>query len=442
MLHTRRLSDSPLNWAAILRPAACCAAVLLAACSPAGFDGVMVEEPMIAEAAPVGVAEPSIVAEARVETVLSHYKTTPRAPRRGVITAGDIDDTLNLAAFQRYLAKAHRTTGLPVASLSKPVLAQLTGPSGKPAPGVRITLRKPGTAEPFYSGYSGVDGNITVFPSVLGAGRLNTVELRAFPEGQGQAFATRIANSGGRKNIALPFASEWKPEFLDLAFVVDTTGSMGDELEWLTRELRGIVRAAQRSAPGVSIRYGLIVYRDHGDNYVVRNYGFTNRQSQMVAWLRKQRAAGGGDYPEAAAAALEAGAALDWRRGKGERLMFHIADAPPHNRDARAYLAAARRAAQNGVQVFGLGASGVAAESEFLMRQAAVQTSGRYLFLTDDSGVGSGHAEPTISCYRVTKLNDLVVRVLRSELSGRRIEASSGAIIRSVGSYRAGVCRN
>ncbi|MCK4711967.1 MAG: VWA domain-containing protein, partial [Marinosulfonomonas sp.] len=273
-------------------------------------------------------------------------------------------------------------------------------------------------------------------------GRLSTVELRAFPQGQGAVFARKIASTGSRKQITLPFAGDWKPDFLDLAFVVDTTGSMADELDWLTRELRGIVRAAQRSAPGVSIRYGLIVYRDTGDDYVVRNFGFTNRQSQMVGWLRNQHASGGGDYPEAAAAALAAGASLDWRRGKGERLMFHIADAPPHDRDARAYLAAARHAARNNVQIFGLGASGVAAESEYLMRQAAMQTGGRYLFLTDDSGVGYGHAEPTISCYRVTALNDLMVRVLRSELSGRRIEATDSAVIRSVGSYQAGVCRN
>jgi hypothetical protein len=105
-------------------------------------------------------------------------------------------------------------------------------------------------------------------------------------------------------------------------------------------------------------------------------------------------------------------------------------------------LQAARSAARNNVQIFGLGASGVAAESEYLMRQAAVQTNGRYLFLTDDSGVGYGHAEPTISCYRVTKLSSLMVRVLRSELSGHRVEAPDSAVIRNVGSYQAGVCRN
>ncbi|WP_456388121.1 vWA domain-containing protein [Profundibacter sp.] len=435
-----------LGFSPRFKPALYCVAGLLAACSPAGFEGEMAVEapvaPVVTEskmAASVAVADPAPLA---VVVVPPRHKTTRRTPRRGVITAGDIDDTLNMAAFQRYLSKERSTLKLPVSNLARPVLVRLTGPAGKPAPGVRVTLRKPGAAEPFYSGYSGVNGDITVFPSVLGAGRLGSVEMRAFAQGQGEATVKRIATNGSRTQIRLPFASDWKPEFLDIAFVVDTTGSMSDELEWLTRELRGIVRSAKRSAPGVDIRYGLIVYRDHGDDYVVKNYGFTARQSEMVGWLRKQDANGGGDYPEAAAAALASGAALNWRRGKGERLMFHIADAPPHDRDARAYLVAAQQAAENNVQIFGLGASGVAAKSEYLMRQAAVQTGGRYLFLTDDSGVGYGHAEPTISCYRVTKLSRLMVRVLRSELSGQRIEAPAGEVIRSVGNYNAGTCRN
>lgn len=426
----------------VFKPAVFCAVGVMAACSPAGFDG-----PLLMEEVVLGTPDAPLsaeMAEAPVKIVVTARpkSTSHRAPRSGVLTAGDIDDTLNMAAFQRYLNKARRSTGLPNANLTRPIMVHLTGDFGKPAPGVRVTLRKPGATEPFYSGYSGVNGDITVFPAVHGAGSLRNVELRAFPQGQGRVYVQQIASTGGRKNIALPFAGDWKPEFLDLAFVVDTTGSMSDELEWLARELRGIVRAAKRSAPGVDIRYGLIVYRDHGDDYVVKNYGFTKRQSEMQGWLRKQTADGGGDYPEAAAAALAAGADLNWRRGKGERLMFHIADAPPHRKDARAYLAAARSAARNNVQIFGLGASGAAAEAEYLMRQAAVQTNGRYLFLTDDSGVGYGHAEPTISCYRVSKLSNLMVRVLRSELSGVRIEASNTDVIRSVGDYRAGVCRN
>ena len=88
---------------------------------------------------------------------------------------------------------------------------------------------------------------------------------------------------------------------------------------------------------------------------------------------------------------------------------------------------------------FTLGASGVAEESEFLMRQASVATGGRYLFLTDDSGVGNAHGEPTIACYQVTRLAVLLARVLETELSG--VWQEPGAVIREVGSYQRGVCR-
>ncbi|SFR55704.1 vWA domain-containing protein [Litoreibacter janthinus] len=414
-------------------------AAFLAACdAPSTYSEGVLEEPMVSvEAAASAKASPVIAPAPMPEPPARN----PGRVRRGVITAGDIDDALNLAAFTRYQAKARQDLKLPMTNLSTPVLAQLRGADGKPAPGVRVTLRKPGAAEPFYEGYSGVDGMISVFPASLGAGQLREVELRAIPDAQGAPMVQRL-KTGQRAQVRLPFNGAWAPDFLDLVFVVDTTGSMADELAWLTKELKGLVRQAKRAAPGVDIRYGLVVYRDDGDAYVVKNYGFTKSQSDMQGWLRKQSTGGGGDYPEAAARALASAAAMQWRSGKGERLMIHVADAPEHNNRAKGYLQAARAAADKGVQIFGLGASGVGPEAEYLMRQAAVQTGGRYMFLTDDSGVGYGHMEPTVSCYRVTALSDLVSRVLRSELSGRRIESAPSQIVRQVGSYRNGVCLN
>ena len=63
--------------------------------------------------------------------------------------------------------------------------------------------------------------------------------------------------------------------------MVDTTGSMTDDLEWLTRDLEKIVQSARSAAPGVDIRQGLILYRDEGDDYVVRNLGFTHKAGTM-----------------------------------------------------------------------------------------------------------------------------------------------------------------
>lgn len=368
--------------------------------------------------------------------------TSPGGPAADVLTAGDIDDGRNLAAFAAYARKARADTRLPLADLSAPVMARLTGPDGRPAPGLRVTLRRPGADAAFWDGYSGVDGVITVFPALHGAGPGRGVEMRVFPASGADPVVQQIAPRQGRVTVALPFAGGWSPDFLDLVFVVDTTGSMGDELDWLTYDLSAVVQAATRRAPGVSIRYGLVLYRDEGDDYVVRNLGFTGSLTEMRRRFAAQSASGGGDYPEAMDAALASAMGLDWRRGRGERLMFLIADAPPHDENAGAFLAAARSAAQSQVQIFGLAASGVAAEAEFLMRQAAVQTGGRYLFLTDDSGVGAGNAEPTISCYRVTTLSSQMFRVIASELDGRRIEAPQSEVLREVGTYANGICRD
>ena len=64
--------------------------------------------------------------------------------------------------------------------------------------------------------------------------------------------------------------------------------------------------------------------------------------------------------------------------------------------------------------MFPVAASGVDKPTEFLFRAMAAMTGGKYVFLTDDSGVGNSHEEPDITGYTVEKLNDLMVREIRS----------------------------
>ncbi|MDX8353766.1 vWA domain-containing protein [Cognatiyoonia sp. IB215182] len=366
---------------------------------------------------------------------------TRATPQAGVVTAGDVDDALNLTDFLRYQGQAAQELGLPAAALQRPVLAQLRGPDGAPAPGVRVTLRALGAARPFYDGYSVVEGLLTVFPAALGQTRLNAVEMRAFV-GDADPVVTQLRTGTERQTVRLPSADGWAPDFLDLVFAVDTTGSMQDELDWLAQEIRQITRDAQRTVPGVDIRLGLIVYKAPADPYVVRSYGFTRSPREFARWVRSEQASGGAGGPEVVADALTAAVDMNWRRGRGERLLFQIGDEPPTEAKTELYYRAAARAAAEGIQVFSVAASGVDPHLEFLMRQGAAMTGGRYVFLTDDSGVGLAHAEPTISCYQVTRLNELLARILRSELSGLRIEAAPADVIRTVGSYQNGRCLN
>jgi hypothetical protein len=159
----------------------------------------------------------------------------------------------------------------------------------------------------------------------------------------------------------------------------------------------------------------------------------------MQGSLSPLQAMGGGDYPEAMDQALARAVAQDWRPDAVKSLLL-VADAPPHDRFIGKAWAAAEAARAKRIQIVPVAASGAADTAEYVMRAMAAATQSRYIFLTDDSGVGNPHAPPAIDCYLVTRLNTLVRRVLDSQISGRRVEPRDGEVIRSVGRYNGGKC--
>jgi hypothetical protein len=228
---------------------------------------------------------------------------------------------------------------------------------------------------------------------------------------------------------------------LDVALVLDTTSSMGDEIKYLQGEFDAIATTIKTKFPQTTPRFGLVVYRDHSDEYVTKNVPFTADVNAFRASLAAQYAAGGGDIPEAVPEGLAAGAALDWRTTpEVARVMFWVADAPQHGGEEQAVNAAVTSAVQKGIHVYPVAASGVSADAELTMRSTAQITGGRYIFLTNDSGIGNSHAEPHIPCYLVTKLQGAMVRMVDSEMIGKRAEPAPGEVIRTVGSPVDGKC--
>ena len=242
--------------------------------------------------------------------------------------------------------------------------------------------------------------------------------------------------------ITLPNVQADTPAQLDLAFVVDATGSMADGLEYLKVEMNGIVSSVAQRFPDVDQRYALIVYRDEGDDYVVRTFDFTDSLGEFQQDLSAQSADGGGDYPEAIHEALESAGELSWRSADTARVLFLIADAPPHKEFAQRSLDAVMGLRSEGIAIYPVAASGVAEEAEFLMRTAALLTLAEYCFLTDDSGVGNEHAEPHVPCYAVQRLDTLMIRLISAELAGERIYPEESDIIRKVGNPVNGVCQD
>lgn len=228
---------------------------------------------------------------------------------------------------------------------------------------------------------------------------------------------------------------------LDVSLVIDTTGSMGDELGYLQSEFAAISTQIEASYPNAQQRWSLVLYRDQGDEYVTRWFGFRADLADFQSHLAAQSAGGGGDFPEAADQGLATMTQLDWRTGSDTaRLAFWLADAPHHADKAAAMQAAIVAAQSQGVHIYPVASSGIDDFTELTMRSAAQLTGGRYLFLTNDSGVGNSHKEPSIPCYFVTKLDDAILRMVDIEMTGVYREPAAAQILRTGGDPQDGAC--
>ena len=117
----------------------------------------------------------------------------------------------------------------------------------------------------------------------------------------------------------------------DLAFVVDTTSSMGGLIEAAQKQLVEVVDALATTSD-IDMRFGVVEYRDHPpqDTLVSRAYPFTADLKRAKKNINGLRVNGGGDAPEAVFAGIvTALEQLRWRK-HARRIAVLVGDAPPH----------------------------------------------------------------------------------------------------------------
>jgi len=361
------------------------------------------------------------------------------------ITAGEWDDNLNFDFYQQYLSDyLQLTPSMPAIPTGDRLVINVVDGAGAPVSNANVTILA--GEEILLNAPTASDGRVLFFPGHDGAATDDqlTIEIEGGGAQLSDLGSEPLSESQncveGVCEFVLDGAEAELPASLDLAFVVDATGSMSDELEYLKTEIDYIAQSIEDDHPNLAMRFALIVYRDIGDKYVTRVADFTDNLDDFRATLEKQSANGGGDYPEAMDKALKDMNNLSWDDGNTARVAFLVADAPPHTEDASAFLDEVDVSRSPGIRVYTVAASGVADEAEYLMRVASQATLARYLFLTDDSGIGLSHAEPHIPCYHVQLLSDLTVRMVLSELSGGYVAPDSEKIVRTVGDVQDGVC--
>ncbi len=334
------------------------------------------------------------------------------------IEAGEVDDNLR---WQEYLDYRRNYQGPAVhdVDVSERYVINVSGRDGRPVPNAEVRVSA-GEAV-IFEGRTYANGKTLFFP-------------RAFPETEGvEEFRLHVEKGGAglsqvfRRNTELEWNAALDVEVsyadrvpLDVLFLLDATGSMSDEIAQLKTTLLSISGRISDLPSQPDLRLGMVTYRDRGDEFITRVYDFTSDVSRFLDSIRGVSADGGQDNPESLNEALhDAVHEPDWRLRDAIRLVFLLADAPPHLDYPQDYDYAVEmvQAHRRGIKIFSIASSGLDGQGEYIFRQIAQHTTGRFIFIVYGGGEEGPITPHDVSDYTVERLDDLVVRLVKEELA-------------------------
>jgi Mg-chelatase subunit ChlD len=415
----------------------CAAAIPMPASAPTGESGSAGSS--WGDAATADSAADSEAAPSEESAVTSSMvrPTSPAAEGRGAesssrpaygsqyepVTAGVVDDN---AAWDEYLnyRDRHRRHGAREIDVSRRIVINVVDERGLPVHDATVEIHV--GERPVFLGRTDTAGRVLFPPNAVAAQRGQSGEFRVVATKQWAARSQTFDRSAGDVwTMVIEDAPRAEVTQLDLLFLIDATGSMDDEIDKLKASMADIADEIARLPERPDVRYGLVAYRDHGDEFVVRNFDFTANLGQFQQTLLRLEANGGGDEPEALDEAFHTTVHdVKWRADDTVRMVVLVADAPPHTNayGNETYDVEVFDAVAQGIKVFPVGASGLSGVGEYVFRQLAQITGGKFVFLTyeDGSDPSSGPGTETdhdVENYSVNTLDRLIVRLVREELA-------------------------
>jgi Mg-chelatase subunit ChlD len=340
-------------------------------------------------------------------------------PRSQVVTAGVVDDN---ADFTSYLAFRDRThVDHRQRDVRERYLLDVKDGRGRGIADAEVAVQSPTG----FATWARTDaaGRVWLHPNAFDPTYSASYDIAVRKDGR-TAYAQLQRGQRSSVEVRLDARTALPRAKLDLVFMIDATGSMADEIQKLKTTLRAITAEVARLPSQPDLCLGLVAYRDKGDAFLLRSHDFTN---DVGGFLRDAliplQAAGGGDYPEAMNEALhETVHKLNWRGDGATRMVVLLADAPPHLDYGKPHYDDDMMAALGkGIKVFSVGASGLDKQGEFIQRQIAQYTGGKFVFLTyaDAHNPRSGPGRETVhdvNNYSVDTLDRLIVRLVTEEL--------------------------
>ncbi len=363
----------------------------------------------------------AVVAEAGADAVIgttdviSSDEDEPEKdlPEFGQLTAGQWNDNENWGFFSNLVNTG--TISYPCYEINPTsrVAVSVKNNEGSPVANAKAELiGKSGGV--IWSGVTNKDGVVYLFNQVE-----EGVSVNVSADGKSQSFAVPQSTSNEQttsvksKSVEMEVTLDTKAKTfkdMDIMFIVDTTGSMSDEILFLQSEFTAITEKIGTE----NTRYSVNFYRDEGDDYVTKCNPFSSKVKDIQEKLNKEDADCGGDYPEAVAEILtETMFKADWKEDS-VKVAFMIFDAPPHDDKGEELNAAIQEAAKKGIHIVPVISSDSDRSTELFGRAMAIMTDGEYVFLTDDSGIGNSHSEPIIGHYDVRPLYDIIIDIINN----------------------------
>jgi hypothetical protein len=339
--------------------------------------------------------------------------------QRPNLRAGSVDDNAEWDDYLLYrLRFADWTIPVHQIDVTERHIIQVTNEQGQPVLGARVTITDDGGHE-LASLLTHADGQVSFYP--LASRSPEAQRYHALVE-KGSAEAGFTFDRDKRDHsIVLEARSASNPVRLDVHFLIDATGSMSDEIQRLKENMIAISERIHALPSNPDVRFGMTIYRDRGDLFVSRSFEFTPDIEAFTEELRNIIADGGGNYAESLNEGLHNAVHLpEWRVEETVSLIFLLADAPPHLDYANDYDYAEEvfDAVERGIKIFPLASSGLDDQGEYILRQLAQISSGKFLFLTYGAGGAPGDETPHhVDDYSVLSLDELVVRLVEEELA-------------------------
>jgi hypothetical protein len=403
-----------------------------------GSSETLMEEPILLDAVDgyggdddaVGVEYAPMVDEAEYTESDAAGGSIASAPNQQVTTlkAGEIDDNADWDDYLLYRRESLENFGQLVndVDVTGRQIITVTDAQGMPILGATVSVLSGATLVSQTQTYA--NGQTLYLPNahldniLLQGNTIITIEK----DGVSSTIDMSVVRMAGPNwEFSLDMQPSRDTVKLDVVFLLDATGSMSDEIAQLQNNILSISQQIDDMGD-VDVRYGLVHYRDRGDDYVSRVFDFTPDVTAFQSELNRVKADGGGDTPEALNDGLhDALQTVGWRGDNTIKLVFLVADAPPHLDYANDYNYADEMlyAGEQGIKIHPIASSGLDPVGEYIFRQIGQTTMGRFIFLTYSNGTSGSAGDDRTDLeagedeYTVDFLDGLVVNLVEDEIN-------------------------